>query len=78
MKKIALLSIAAFAISFASCKKDRTCTCTFNTGSPGAQDIQYTVVLKKVTKSQAKAACINSKVTPDGQTDTEVTNCTIK
>ena len=78
MKKIAILSISALAISFASCKKERTCTCTFNDGSPGAQTITYTVVLKKASKSQAKAACINSKTTPDGQTDTETVTCTIK
>jgi len=28
MKKIKLLAIAFVAISFASCKKDRVCTCT--------------------------------------------------
>lgn len=28
MKKITLLAVAALAISFASCKKDRVCTCT--------------------------------------------------
>jgi hypothetical protein len=78
MKKIAILSIAAFALSFASCKKDRTCTCTANTGAPGAQDFTYTVTYKKATKSQGKAACISQKITPDGQTDTETYNCTLK
>jgi hypothetical protein len=28
MKKITLLAVAFVAISFASCKKDRVCTCT--------------------------------------------------
>jgi hypothetical protein len=78
MKKIAILSIGALALSFASCKKDRTCNCTFNDGSPGAETTSYTVVYKKASKSQAKAACLNSKTTPDGQPYTETVNCTLK
>lgn len=78
MKKITILSIAVAALSFASCKKDRTCNCTFNDGSPGAVTQNYTVVFKKVSKGSAKAACMSSKTTPDGQTDTETVNCTLK
>ncbi len=32
MKKITLLAVAFVAISFASCKKDRVCTCTETNG----------------------------------------------
>ncbi len=51
MKKITLLAVAALAISFASCKKDRTCTCTGTTGTSTTQT--YT----KVKKGPAKDAC---------------------
>ena len=33
MKKITLLSFALITITFASCKKDRVCTCTRDSGS---------------------------------------------
>ena len=33
MKKITLLTFALIAITFASCKKDRVCTCTLDSGS---------------------------------------------
>ncbi|MGZ3862983.1 MAG: hypothetical protein ACXVPN_05290 [Bacteroidia bacterium] len=78
MKKISILAIAAIAISFASCKKDRVCTCTFNDGSPGATTVNYTVTLKKTTKGAAKAACVNMKTTPSGQPYTEDVTCTVK
>jgi hypothetical protein len=54
MKKIAL--IAVLAISIASCKKDRTCTCTdtYTTSSGSTQVDTYEVTVKKVTKAQAK------------------------
>ncbi len=78
MKKITLLSIALITLSFASCKKDRTCTCTQIEDSPGATSSEYKVVYKKVTKSQAKSACMSLKVTPDGQPYTETRTCTLK
>ncbi len=44
MKKMTLLAVAALAITFTSCKKDRTCSCT---GGPAGSDISYTAKLKK-------------------------------
>jgi hypothetical protein len=57
MKKITLLAAAAFiAISFTSCKKDYTCTCTVPAqGSSPAET--YTYQLKDVKKKDAKSAC---------------------
>ena len=55
MKKITLLAVAFIAISFASCKKDRTCTCTTTTtppvGSAFTSSTEYTI--KKVKKKDA-------------------------
>jgi hypothetical protein len=50
MKKITILAIAALAISFASCKKDWTCTCKDSTGGEVRK-------FSKVTKNQALAHC---------------------
>lgn len=56
MKKITLFAFATLALTFASCKKDRTCTCTSTTTptSGSASVSTYEVTVKKVTKSQAK------------------------
>ncbi|MGZ3865357.1 MAG: hypothetical protein ACXVC6_00455 [Bacteroidia bacterium] len=78
MKKTTIFLLAMIAISFSSCKKDRVCSCTFNDGTTGATDIPYTVTYKKTTKSAAKAACISSKTSPSGQTNTESVTCTLK
>lgn len=78
MKQITILSIAFVALSFASCKKDRTCNCTVTDNSPGAAISEYTVVYKKISKSNAKAACMSLDVTPSGQPYTETTKCTLK
>ena len=78
MKKITILSFTFLAISFASCKKDRTCNCTVTENSPGNTPSEYTVVYKKITKSNAKAACMSLEVTPTGQPYTETRKCTLK
>ena len=69
MKKIFLFIAVVSAFSFASCKKDRTCTCT--TGS--ATEV-YTIT--QARKSDAKKECISSSKTNGGVTVT--TTCTLK
>lgn len=56
MKKISIFCFAIVALSFASCKKDITCTCTITfTPTTGTADVStYEYTVKKVTKSQAK------------------------
>jgi len=54
MKKITLLAVAFVAISFASCKKDRVCTCT----SGGTAD---KVTYLDAKKGDARAACLSYK-----------------
>lgn len=56
MKKTAILSIAVLALSFASCKKDWTCTCTDATGGEVKK-------FKKITKQQALSNCQSKTVT---------------
>lgn len=65
MKKITLFALALVAISFASCKKDRVCTCT-TTGSFGTtKDV---TTFYKAKKSDAREMCIGS------QTETTYSN----
>ena len=71
MKKLLFISIIACAF-LASCKKDRVCTCT-TTGGGTAQVITYT----KITKSDAKDACLaTSSSSYTGQPVT-TTTCTL-
>jgi len=54
MKKVILFaSVAALALSFASCKKDYTCTCTATAG--GISSSASTTL--NATKKDAKDAC---------------------
>lgn len=78
MKKISILSIAVLAMTFASCKKDRTCKCTVTDDSPGATTSEYTVVYKNVSDASAKSACMSLQVKPDGQPYTETRTCTLQ
>ena len=75
MKKITILSIAIIALSFASCKKDRTCTCS--TTVNGADAGTVTVVYKKVSKKSGTAACTSAQTTPDGSAYPEIKTCTL-
>lgn len=68
MKKITILSAALMALSFASCKKDWTCTCKDATGGEVRK-------FSKVTKSQAASNCYTNKVTEAGSTSDET--CTL-
>ncbi len=69
MKKITLLALLALGLSFASCKKDRTCTCvssgsTVITGGPNAgtypdASSSTTTTLKEVNGKSARANCLD-------------------
>ncbi len=84
MKKIATLSVALIAIAFASCAKERTCTCITSENEQGTTSSEKTIVYKKITKSNAKAACMSIIITPDGaKTNTgdqlvETRTCTLQ
>lgn len=68
MKKIAILSLALMALSFASCKKDWTCTCSDATGGE-------VKTFKKITKKQALSNCQSKTVTDASGSSSET--CTL-
>ena len=78
MKKITLFTFAVAALSLASCKKDRTCTCTSsttstttNSGSNSSTLLNGTTTssssgvftITKEKKSIARQACLSTKTT---------------
>ncbi|MCU0359658.1 MAG: hypothetical protein MUF75_02895 [Bacteroidia bacterium] len=78
MKKITLLALLAFGLSFASCKKDRTCTCTETstttiTGGafPGTYPTSQvtTTTLKEVNGKSARANCLSLETSQAGGSD---------
>ena len=57
MKKITMLTFAFVAITFASCKKDRVCTCTADYAGATAQKVTYL----DASKGSATANCTSYK-----------------
>jgi hypothetical protein len=91
MKKITLIAVALVAVSFASCKKEKTCSCTqtvvntnssYNNNSTYSYDVKY----GKIKKSDANLVCptTNVSTSDNGQTgsfnnvQTKTTSCTLK
>ncbi|MDO9000728.1 MAG: hypothetical protein Q7W45_13250 [Bacteroidota bacterium] len=83
MKKITLLAVAVLAISFASCKKDRTCTCTSTstpTSGPSYTSTDEITVKKAKKKDALNGQCRSmswQQTAPTSGTKTEVT-CELK
>jgi hypothetical protein len=76
MKKITILTVAALAISVASCKKDRTCTCTSSVVSktstqpgysytPGPASTSKTTYTKIKKSNTLAEQCVTSTTTDD-------------
>jgi hypothetical protein len=76
MKNYTLVAISLLAITFVSCKKDRTCTCTTTTtiskGVTGGigytnsgpfSSVEDKTVMTKVTKKTAQANCVSNENT---------------
>jgi hypothetical protein len=59
MKKITLLAVAALAISFTSCKKDRVCECTYTPTSGSTYTTKTTYY--EVKKKDARLFCIGDQ-----------------
>ena len=79
MKKITLFAVVAMAVlSLASCKKDRTCTCTDT--NAGGSTVHTIVVTKATKKSVAAGACASGTVTETigGSSYVSTRTCTIK
>jgi hypothetical protein len=61
MKKQLLFVAVISALTFASCKKDRTCTCTYNDGI--GDIIKETITYHKVSDKTAKLDCTTQPIT---------------
>ena len=61
MKKSLFIVAALVAVSFASCKKDRTCTCTSVSTEPGYTSAPETAVFLKSKKHDARQNCMSMK-----------------
>ena len=85
MKKIILFAISAIAVlSMASCRKDRTCTCTrtYSSNQPGFSQPSDTSVnkLTKIKKKNATLYCTSSTdvSSQGGYTYTTTNTCDLK
>lgn len=56
MKKT-ILSIAILSLAFASCRKDRTCSCTTTSDEPGYTSYSYVEMYGNSKKKDALNAC---------------------
>lgn len=73
MKKITIIAVAALAVSFASCKKAHTCTCTQGTNTT-------VTTMDKVSTGDAHAACPKSSTysyTSGSQTFSGTQSCVL-
>ena len=75
MKKLTLLSVALVAISFASCKKDYTCTCT-STGSSTASVTKIIGVSKKAAQANC-ASYVRTTTSSGGGSGVSDQTCTL-
>jgi hypothetical protein len=75
MKKV-LFMAAVIVASLASCKKDRTCTCTTTSTYPGATSTTDIVTYNKAKKHDVRGMCLSTTTTDGGYTTTK--DCTLK
>ncbi|MES2139227.1 MAG: hypothetical protein V4511_05935 [Bacteroidota bacterium] len=80
MKKVLLFVAVVSAFSFASCKKDRTCTCTDTNTIPGSSATTSVKTYTDAKKGDARAACSSYSSTSDfgGTTYVFTTTCELK
>jgi hypothetical protein len=71
MKKLTLSLVAIAALSFASCKKNYTCECTYKIS--GIPDTKQSFTFKN-TKSKAKTSCDALSISAGSSS----TSCVIK
>ena len=76
MKKL-IFPIAAIALlSFASCKKDHTCTCTETSTAQGSTPETYTYTINDAKKGDARVNCLSTSRVSNGVTYTST--CELK
>lgn len=56
MKKVLLVAAVA-GLAFASCRKERTCTCTTTSDAPGFVSSTHVMTVDDMKKSDAKKWC---------------------
>ena len=56
MKKVILI-VSVISLAMASCRKDRTCTCTESSDAPGYVSTTNVQTMKDVKKRNAKLDC---------------------
>ncbi len=76
MKKVLLFVAVISAFSFASCKKDRTCTCSITYPNGGLTGTEITTD-HSVTKSTEKKRCVNKDIKDASGAITASYTCTI-
>ena len=77
MKKTAFLAIVALAFSFASCKRDRTCTCTYSKPWASSSETQVTTY-NNVSEKSAMATCTSgTSYDPSDPSKVETRTCSL-
>ena len=76
MKKVLLFGAVVAAFTFASCAKDRTCTCVNTSTAPGSVSTTDIITFTKAKKGDARYFCMSETSTTGGYTDTRT--CTLK
>lgn len=76
MKKVLLFGAVVAAFTFASCSKDRTCTCTTTSTVPGSTAVTDIFTFTKAKKADARYFCMSETSTTGGYTVTKT--CELK
>jgi hypothetical protein len=80
MKKITLL-VAVLSLAMASCRKDRTCTCTDTSDEPGYSSSTYVRTYGSSKKKDVKDQCVSysyKETTAGADPYTYTTTCELK
>ena len=78
MKKITIVAIIGLAASFASCKKDRTCTCTYNKTWIPSSDTEITTYTNSSKKTALATCSSGTSYDPSEPSKVVVRNCSLK
>lgn len=77
MKKTAFIAILALAFSFASCKKDRTCRCTYSKPWASSSDTEVTTYYNVSEKSALSNCTSGTSYDPSDPSKVETRNCSL-
>lgn len=77
MKKTAFIVIVALACSFASCKKDRTCRCTYSKPWASSSEAEVTTYYDVSEKSASANCTSGTSYDPSDPSKVETRTCTL-